>query len=189
MTKHLILASGSPRRKELLEHLQLAFTVIVSDIEEVIDSTLTPTEMVMSLAFQKASHVAKSYRGSYVIGADTIVVYRGQLFGKPRSEKEAISMLTLLSGGTHEVLTGVSILHGDQNCTFVERTNVTFWTLTEKEIYDYVKTGEPMDKAGAYGIQGLGSLLVKEIQGDYFSVVGLPIARTMRELRHLGLSK
>ncbi|WP_226667202.1 Maf family protein [Metabacillus litoralis] len=187
MKTNLILASASPRRKELLELLQLPFEVIPSMVEEVIDEQLQPAEMVQSLAQQKAESVAKEHQDAFVIGSDTLVVYQNQMLGKPSSEDEAKETLKVLSGNTHEVFTGVSIVHEEKIQTFYEKTAVTFFPLEEKEIEEYVLSGEPMDKAGAYGIQGFGALFVKEIAGDYFSVVGLPIARTSRELMKMGL--
>ncbi|TXC90096.1 septum formation inhibitor Maf [Metabacillus litoralis] len=189
MKSNLILASASPRRKELLELLQLPFEVIPSLVEEVMDEELQPAEMVQSLAQQKAKGVAKEHQHAFVIGSDTIVVSDNKMLGKPKSHDEAKKMLRNLSGKTHEVFTGVSIINGEKIHTFHEKTAVTFYHLTESEIEDYVLSGEPMDKAGAYGIQGLGALLVKEISGDYFSVVGLPIARTSRELKEMGFSR
>ncbi len=186
MDTNLILASASPRRKELLELLKLSFEVIVSEVEEVVDENLHPSEMVQSLAQQKAENVAKSYQDAYVLGSDTLVVYEGKMLGKPKNEREAIEILTMLSGKTHEVYTGVSIVHNKKYHSFYEKTSVTFYPLTQKEIEEYVSTKEPMDKAGAYGIQGFGALLVKEIKGDYYTVVGLPIARTKRELIRSG---
>lgn len=188
MNQQLILASGSPRRSELLQNMNLTFDVIKSNIEEVIDPTLSPTEIVQSLAFQKAASVARNYRDAYVIGADTIVSLDNQILGKPKDEEEAIDMLTLLSGREHHVVTGVSIMNQEENITFYEKTVVEFWNLTSDEIWKYIRTGEPMDKAGAYGIQEFGAYLVKKINGDYFSVVGLPIAKVMRSLKKLGFS-
>ncbi|MBE4908145.1 septum formation inhibitor Maf [Bacillus luteolus] len=184
--KRLILASGSPRRKELLNNLQTPFEISVSDIEEVVDPQLVPEQVVMSLAEQKARDVAKKYPNDFVLGADTIVVYDHQILGKPKDKQESYTMLKLLSGQVHEVLTGVAIIVGEDAVTFFERTEVEFWELTDEEIWKYINSGEPADKAGSYGIQELGSVLVKRISGDYFSVVGLPISRTIRELQKLG---
>jgi septum formation protein len=182
MNSNLILASASPRRKELLELLRIPFEVIKSDIEEIVDEKLHPGEMVQSLAQQKAESVARTNQDSFIIGSDTLVVYGGRMLGKPSSEDEAMQMLQMLSGKTHEVYTGVSIIRGDDIHSFYEKTSVTFFSLSNKEIADYVSTGEPLDKAGAYGIQGFGALLVEKIDGDYYSVVGLPVARIKRAL-------
>ncbi|MFD2446221.1 Maf family protein [Bacillus sp. CGMCC 1.16607] len=184
--KHLVLASSSPRRKELLENIHLSFEISSSDVDESFSEHLSPEDVVMELAERKAKAVAKDYPSSFVLGADTIVVLEGNILGKPADEKEASRMLTKLSGKTHDVYTGVSIIYLNDTIRFFEKTTVTFWELTEAEINMYVSSGEPLDKAGAYGIQQLGSYLVKEIQGDYFNVVGLPIARTVRELKRAG---
>jgi septum formation protein len=184
--KRLILASSSPRRKEILENIQLSFEVSSSDVDESFSEDLTPSEVVMELAEKKAKAVAENYPSDFVLGADTIVVLEGEILGKPKDEQEATAMLNKLSGKTHEVFTGVAIVSLSESTTFFEKTTVTFWELTEAEINMYVSSGEPLDKAGAYGIQQLGSFLVQAIQGDYFSVVGLPISRTVRELRKAG---
>jgi septum formation protein len=184
--EHLILASSSPRRKELLENIHLKFEVESPDVDESFSRVLTPEEVVMLLAEKKAKVVAANNPTAFVLGADTIVVLEGTVLGKPNDEVEAADMLKKLSGKTHEVYTGVAIVSPNDAFSFYEKTTVTFWELTETEINMYVSSGEPLDKAGAYGIQQLGSFLVKEIQGDYFSVVGLPISRTVRELRRAG---
>ncbi|WP_246940850.1 Maf family protein [Bacillus pinisoli] len=186
--QHLVLASSSPRRKELLTNLGITFDVLSSSIEETIDPSVTPEETVLSLAEQKAMDVAKQYPSSYVVGADTIVVYDSQILGKPKDEQDAKHMLRMLSGNTHYVLTGVSIVVNGQPSSFYVRTDVTFWPISEDEISQYIESREPFDKAGSYGIQGLGSLFVKEIKGDYFSVVGLPISRLKRELAKIGFT-
>jgi septum formation protein len=187
MQQRLILASGSPRRKELLSNLQLNFEVVVSEIEEIVDESLQPEEVVMDLAFQKANAVAQIHSDAIVLGSDTVVVFDGEILGKPMDEEDSFRMLKMLSGNTHEVLTGVSIISPQETITFYERTEVTFWELTDDEIRAYIASGEPADKAGSYGIQMLGSVLVKRINGDYFAVVGLPVSRTKRELKKLGL--
>lgn len=186
LMEHLILASSSPRRKELLENIHLTFEVSSSDVDESFSEGLSPDVVVMQLAERKAKAVAANNPTAFVLGADTIVVLEGTVLGKPNDEAEAADMLRKLSGKTHEVYTGVSIVSPNDAFSFYEKTTVTFWELTETEINMYVSSGEPLDKAGAYGIQQLGSFLVKEIQGDYFSVVGLPISRTVRELRRAG---
>jgi septum formation protein len=141
----------------------------------------------MELSSRKAKAVSKKYPGSYVIGADTVVVLDGTILGKPQDKAEAFSMLKALSGRTHAVYTGVSIIAPGKETNFNVKTDVVFWELTDDEINAYINTGEPFDKAGAYGIQGQGSVFVKEIKGDYFSVVGLPVSKTVRELRNAGL--
>lgn len=184
--KRLLLASSSPRRKQLLEMANLCFEILPSHIDEQFQEDESPEQIVQSLAYQKAKAVASTNPDAYVIGADTVVVYNGHILGKPKTKQEAANMLCLLSGNTHEVLTGVAIVTPDQETVFVERTAVTFWDLAEEDISAYIATGEPMDKAGAYGIQGQAALFVKRIEGDYFSVVGLPLSRTVRELKRLG---
>jgi septum formation protein len=181
--KRLILASGSPRRKELLELLQIPFEISVSNIEEIVDECMTSSEIVMSLALQKAEDVAKQYSDAVVLGSDTVVTFNSRILGKPKSKAEAAETLRLLSGQTHEVFTGVAIVSREKTVTFYERTEVTFYELSDEEIHNYIETKEPLDKAGSYGIQGVGAVLVKHIKGDYYSVVGLPIARVARELK------
>ena len=180
----LILASGSPRRKELLETAGLDFKVVVAEVQEKIPAGATPEEAVKSLALQKAQAVAEKYPDKIVLGADTVVVSDGKILGKPKSEGNAVEMLTSLSGRVHKVCTGVAIICGEKVENFCEITEVEFNSLSEDEIRDYVKTGEPMDKAGAYGIQGKGCVLVKKINGDYFNVVGLPVSKVYRKLRN-----
>ncbi|WP_017755959.1 Maf family protein [Calidifontibacillus oryziterrae] len=187
MTRKLVLASGSPRRRELLANANITFEVVVSDIEEQFENNLTPGEIVQLLALQKAEDVAKRLIDDRVVvlGADTIVVLDEEVLGKPKDETEAKMMLKMLSGRVHTVYTGVALVASEQTNTFHEQTEVEFWELTDEEIDEYIRSGEPFDKAGAYGIQQLGSTLVKRINGDYFNVVGLPIARTVRELKKL----
>ncbi len=179
----LILASASPRRRELMALAGFDFEVITADVDEVLDPSLEPCELVMSLAFQKASAVAEYNPDAAVIGADTVVVLDGKVLGKPHSEEEAVQMLRELSGNTHEVYTGVCIIKGDRVHKFYECTGVTFQTLEDELITQYVASKEPMDKAGSYGIQGKGSVLVKGIEGDYFNVVGFPVSRFYREIK------
>ena len=181
----LILASSSPRRKELLEMVNIPFQVKVSHADETYQDGMEPHEVVMELARIKSTVIAETNRDSVVIGADTIVVMDGDILGKPNNRDEAISMLTRLSGRVHQVYTGVAIITGQDTIVFYEKTDVEFWPLKTQEIEQYVLTGEPFDKAGSYGIQGYGSLLVKRIEGDYFTVVGLPISRLKRELDKL----
>ena len=178
----IVLASASPRRSELLRTAGVTFTVRVSDAQEHIEAGTPPHEAVMSLARQKAEAVAKTCPDDVVIGADTVVVYEGAILGKPADAEDAARMLRMLSGKTHDVYTGVCLVRAGNSETFYERTQVTFYPLTQRQIADYVATGEPMDKAGAYGIQGRGCTLVKGICGDYFNVVGLPVAALCRRL-------
>ncbi|WP_075982453.1 Maf family protein [Bacillus massilinigeriensis] len=182
----LILASASPRRKELLENLHIPFQVSSSDVDESYDPQLSPQEVVMELASRKAKSVAEKNQEAYIIGSDTVVVIDEEILGKPKDKDEAFTMLKRLSGNTHSVYTGVAIASSKKVIQFYEKTDVVFWELTDDEINTYIDTNEPFDKAGAYGIQGFGSLLVKGIVGDYFTVVGLPISRTVRELVKAG---
>lgn len=183
---NLILASQSPRRKELLEQIQLSFSIMASSVKETFSSDLKPHEVVMYLAKKKAKVISNQHPSHYVIGSDTVVTKDGKILGKPESKEEAKDMLRMLSGSFHEVYTGVAILHGEEEKLFYEKTDVTFWELTSKEIDDYIATEEPFDKAGSYGIQGIGAKFVKEIKGDYFAVVGLPISRVNRALLEMG---
>lgn len=178
----IILASASPRRKELMELAGYDFEVICADIVEVVPEEAMPQEVVMSLALQKAQAVAAEHKEAVVIGSDTVVALDGKILGKPHSEQEACEMLRSLSGRTHKVFTGVAIVCGGKVKNFFDETDVEFYSLGDDEIKKYVAAGEPTDKAGAYGIQGKGSVLVKRINGDFFSVMGLPIAKLYREM-------
>ncbi|MBT2754573.1 septum formation inhibitor Maf [Mesobacillus foraminis] len=185
--QRLILASSSPRRKELLENLHLTFEISSSNVDESFDADLSPKQAVMELAARKARFVSNRHQDAFVIGSDTVVVLGGEILGKPASKEEAFQMLKGLSGETHSVYTGVSIISStNQEIQFYEKTDVTFWELSLEEIETYIRSGEPFDKAGGYGIQGFGSFLVREIKGDYYTVVGLPVSRTIRELQRAG---
>lgn len=179
----IILASASPRRRELLSQI-CDFKVITSDCDENCSIT-EPRDLVCELSLRKAKAIAAT-DDDIVIGADTVVAVDGKILGKPHSEREAKEMLMALSGKTHSVFTGVTVIKGDKVITFAEETCVTFYELTDKLIDRYVASGEPMDKAGAYGIQGKGCVLVQGISGDYFNVVGLPVARLYRVLDQIG---
>jgi septum formation protein len=181
----IILASGSPRRKELLSLIGLKFKVDVSDFEEDLGLRLKPRELAKYLSFEKARAVAHNYKNAVIIAADTFIVFRGKLLGKPHTEKEAMRMLTLLNGKSHSVITGYTVLDtntGKKSSRSVE-TKVWFRNMAEDELRAYVRTGEPLDKAGAYAIQGIGSLIVKKIEGDYFNVIGLPVASLAATLK------
>lgn len=181
MTK-IILASGSPRRRELLEVMGLEFEVIVSDADESSVSEDVPVELyVQELALLKAAATAKSVirrKSALIISADTIVTFDGEILGKPKDEQDAFNMLKRLSGRTHAVYTGYCVMRMRDGKTVCDRvrTEVTFKSLSDEKIWSYIKSGEPMDKAGSYGIQGKGSVLVGDISGDYFNVVGLPVS-------------
>ncbi len=183
----LILASGSPRRQELLRLITPDFTVRVSGAEEHVQPGLTPAQTVEMLARVKGEAVFRECPGETVLSADTVVELGGVLLGKPASPEEAAEMLRALSGKTHRVFTGVCILAPGKCSVFHECTEVTFYPLSEEEIAAYVTTGEPFDKAGAYGIQGRGALLVEGIKGDYYNVMGFPVAKAARELRRFGI--
>ena len=186
--QEFILASSSPRRRDILTLTGVPFRVLVSDVDEVIPPGSTPAQAVQSLARQKAEAVRRmpEAAGFPVVAADTVVYLDGKILGKPHSRQEAFSMLSSLSGRTHHVFTGVCILttEGDP-ILFCEETPVEFYPLSTAEIEDYIATGEPMDKAGAYGIQGRALVFVKRIDGDFFNVMGLPAARLIRTLRSL----
>lgn len=175
----IILASSSPRRKEILENANVKFDIIKSEIDEVILDNELPSQVVMRLAFEKCIDIATKHRECLVIGADTVVVLDDVILGKPKDIDEAIAMITQLSGKTHQVITGISLINLSANKKIIDYvvSNVKFKDLSAKDIKDYIQTNESLDKAGAYGIQGYGALLVEEIQGDYFNIVGLPISR------------
>ncbi len=179
----LILASGSPRRKELMGLISKDYTVRVSDVEENVPAGLTPAETVEYLARLKGWAVAVDCPDDTVVAADTVVAVDGKILGKPKNDADAANMLRSLSGRTHAVYTGVYICGHGRETLFHECTEVEFYPLSEEEIAAYVATGEPADKAGAYGIQGYGGLLIKGIVGDYYNVVGFPVAAVSRALR------
>lgn len=201
----MILASASPRRKELLEQIGAEFVICPAKGEEVITET-DPSAVVMELSRQKAEEVASgvltynerhadlaTQQDILVIGADTVVAYENQILGKPKDEEDARRMLTMLSGKMHSVYTGVTFVFIDkegrtgEHC-FFEKTDVCMYPLKEDEIERYIQSGDPMDKAGSYGIQGRFAIHIKEIRGDYNNVVGLPVARLYQELQKLGVS-
>lgn len=180
----LILASQSPRRKELLGLFGLPFTVRVADIDETMDPEMAPDREVARVSRAKAQAVARE-AADVVIAADTIVVLDGKVLGKPADPADAERMLTALSGRDHQVMTGVTVLRGDQCLTHTEITDIHFRPLSPAEISRYVATGEPMDKAGAYGIQGGAALFAENLHGDYYNVMGLPVCRLWQMLRRV----
>ncbi len=180
----LILASNSPRRAQILRQGGFAFEKRVAETDETLEAGISPAEAVESLARQKGQAVERT-EDEAVLAADTVVALDGRILGKPKSKDDAVEMLKLLSGRTHSVYTGVYIAKGDQEFVFSEETAVTFFALTDAEICAYVESGEPMDKAGAYGIQGRGALFVEKICGDYLNVVGLPLAKTAKILKEI----
>lgn len=175
----IILASASPRRKEILQNTKLKFEVQKSEIEEAVFEEESPESMVVRLAYEKAFDVAQKNRDKLVIGADTIVVLEDEVLGKPKDEEEAFDMIQKLSNKTHRVITGISLIHLKKGIVVndYQVSYVTFKDLSEDSIKDYINTKESLDKAGGYGIQGYGALLVEGIQGDYFNIVGLPISK------------
>ncbi len=183
----LILASGSPRRQEILTTLGFDFLCQPADADETIAPGTSPEAAVAMLAQRKARAVLPLHPTDTVLGADTVVALGQDILGKPADADQARAMLTALSGKSHTVYTGVSIITASQAKTFVSATQVTFFPLSQTEIDAYIATGDPMDKAGAYGIQGPGQVLISGIQGDYFTVVGLPGALTARALREFGI--
>ena len=180
----LILASASPRRRELLALFGIPFVVRVADIDETMDPGKPPFDEVGRVSRAKALAVERE-TGDAVIAADTIVVCEGTVLGKPRDEEEARAMLRLLSGRDHQVMTGCTVLTDDHCVTFTEVTDLHFRELTDKEIETYVASGEPMDKAGAYGIQGGAALFCQRMNGDYYNVMGLPVCRLWETMTDL----
>lgn len=189
LMSEIILASASPRRKELLEQVGIQFKVVKSSVEEVITET-EPDKVVMELSRQKAEDVAAGLndrKDRIVIGADTIVFCQGKILGKPKDESDAFAMLEGLAGKSHSVFTGVTLLIGDRMISFAEETKVNVKDMTHEEIRRYIATKEPMDKAGSYGIQGRFAAFVSGIEGDYNNVVGLPVSRIYTELTKNGV--
>ena len=191
-----ILASASPRRKELLEQIGMKFEVRISEAEEITDAT-EPAEYVMELSFLKAEDIAGKIPVMYdarginqdfvVIGSDTVVAAEGEILGKPKNKDDARRMISMLSGKTHQVYTGVTLMiFKDERMTretFYEKTDVTFYEMTEKQIENYISSPEPYDKAGAYGIQEYAGVFVEKINGDYYNVVGLPLSKLYQLLK------
>lgn len=192
MKYQVILASGSPRRKELLEQIGVEFKVVTSNKEEIITST-NPEEVVKELSMMKAEDVAENITGpALILGADTVVAHKGKILGKPKDKEDAVRMIASFAGDDHHVYTGVCMIRKEADGTvkkisFAEGTKVTVYPMTIQEIERYVESGEPMDKAGAYAIQGLFAPYVKEISGDYYNIVGFPIAGIYQRLKEEGI--
>ena len=188
-TKKIILASGSPRRKQILEQVGLKFTIEVSDYEEKPISGVKPYEFVETLSLEKAKAVAKNHNDAIIIAADTIVFLNNQILGKPKTKEDARGMLKKLSGNTHSVFTGFTIIDTVNKRTITNHveTKIRFKNLSEEEILAYIETKEPMDKAGSYGVQDRGALFVEHIEGDYSSVMGLPILKIFEILKEFGI--
>lgn len=179
----LILASNSPRRKKLLEDAGVSFKVVSKNTDESVNEKLKPEDHVMHLSLKKANEVFVDHQDDVVVAADTIVVYNGEILGKPTDETHAFNMLKSLQGEKHEVFTGVSIVSKDKKKTFYSVSEVWMKEYSELQILEYIKTGEPLDKAGAYAIQGLGEQLVDHFSGDFFTIVGLPLKQLLTELK------
>jgi len=188
-TRTIILASASPRRKELLELTGLQFKIDPADHKEDMNLPISPHELARFLSLEKARSVAGKYDDAIIIAADTFVVMKEKILGKPHTTEEASRMLMLLNGSTHSVITGFTIIDTDTGKSLSRsvETRVTFKKLTMKETDAYVKTKEPLDKAGAYAIQGLGSVFVKRIEGDHFNVIGLPLCALVESLKEFGI--
>ena len=188
--KRLILASGSPRRRELLDKFGISYEILPAQDEESAPAELTPGERVKALAAHKAAEVARRVNdpAAVILAADTLVELDGQVLGKPGAPERAAEMLRALSGRAHRVWSGVCVREGGRILTESECTLVHFRALSDAEIEAYIQTGEPLDKAGAYGYQGLASLFVERIEGDFFNVMGLPVCRTGRMLREFDIS-
>ena len=180
----IILASASARRKEILTHLGLNPEIAVSHADEELDPSTPPRLYTEELSLRKAKAVKPSFGDDcLIIASDTVVCAGGKILGKPASNEDAFSMLSLLSGSTHSVISGIAVLYDGKVSVTSEVTDVTFRAIPEREIYDYISTGEPFDKAGAYGIQDIASVFVEKINGDYFNVVGLPVFRLFELLK------
>ena len=183
----IVLASASPRRHEIMKLMGLDFTVVPAKDEKNPEGVDSPGEYTALSALYKAENVAGQFGDKdVVIGADTVVSFENKILGKPRDREDAFRMLRMLAGNVHTVYTGYAIIKGEKKVTGSEKTEVEFRSMTDDEIYDYIDTGEPMDKAGAYGIQGLGCVNIRRINGDYFNVMGLPACTLYRELREGG---
>ncbi len=188
--KTIILASASPRRRQLLEKIGLRFEVEPSNYEENMHSLLEPHELAQKISLEKAGAVASKHKNAIVIAADTFVVFGGQILGKPHTEREARDMLEAMSGKSHSVITGFTVIDTETNKTLSKsvETKIHIRGLTLAEINAYVKSKEPLDKAGAYAIQGLGAIFVERIEGDYFNVIGLPLSALTEALKEFGIN-
>lgn len=181
----VILASKSPRRQELLKYIIEEFEIQVSETDEIIDPELSSEDLVMELALEKADVVSKLNKDAIVLGFDTLVILDGKPLGKPIDYEDAFNMVKALSNRSHKVVTGCAIVHGDYIDKFYDEAIVTFNEMTDEEIHEYLDTKEPFDKAGAYGIQGFGARYIKSVNGDYYSVMGLPLQKLYNKLRRL----
>lgn len=185
---HIILASGSPRRKELFSHLGLDFEISIPSVDEKTRQGEHPEDFCHRISIDKAAIAGRDYPDALVIAADTIVVIEGSILGKPRDEKQAFAYLSLLQDKTHEVYTGYTIMNKGDNKTRVIRTRVRFRAMTAEEISWYISTGEPLDKAGAYAVQAIGSIFIDRIEGSYTNVIGLPMSDLYYDLKGFGVA-
>ena len=187
--KTIILASASPRRKEILKITGLKFKVDASDYEENLNLKLNPHKLARFLSSEKAKIVSRKYKNALIIAADTFIVFKNKILGKPHTEKEAKKMLNSLNNRAHSVITGFTIIDtgNKRKISKSVETKVWFKKLSQKELDSYVKTKEPLDKAGAYAIQGIGALLIRKIEGDYFNVIGLPLSDLTENLKKFGI--
>ena len=182
MNIRMILASGSPRRRELIKYISENIEIIPSNVDETVYAKLLPRDIPAHLALRKATDIAEKHKDSLVIGCDTSVLLDGEVLGKPKDKEDAKRMLKFLSGKTQTVITGCALVYNGKFEVFSEESFVTFYELSDKEIDEYLTLDEYEDKAGAYAIQGYGMMFVKEIKGDYQNIVGLPVARLKREI-------
>lgn len=185
----IVLASASPRRRELLTLMGISdFLVRLPEADETIPNMQSPEKAVLRLSEIKAENISKTMdKNNIIIAADTVVVINGEILGKPANSDDAFRMLSMLSGKVHEVFTGICVTNGERKLQALERTQVSFIKLSRDEINNYIKTGEPFDKAGAYGIQGIGAMFVKGINGDFYNVIGLPVCALSRILKEFGI--
>lgn len=181
----IILASGSPRRRELMHYITDNFEVCTSNAEEILPEDIDPYKAPEFLSAQKAMAVAAEHTDDIVIGCDTVVILDGKIMGKPKSADDAYNMLSSLANRKHDVITGCTIILEGKKYSFSEKTGVIFYDISDNEIKEYISTGEPFDKAGGYGIQGKAALFIKGIEGDYYNVMGLPIASLSRKLNSI----
>ena len=182
---NIILASNSPRRKELLELAKVDFKIITKDVEEVLDKTKEVSKQIEQIAYTKANAVAVDYPECLVIGADTVVVINDQILGKPKDKEDARRMMKMLQNNTHQVITGVALCYKGNVELFHEVTNVIFYPMTDEEIENYINSKDIYDKAGAYAIQGEAALYIQSIVGDYYNVMGLPISRLYKKIQQI----
>lgn len=188
--KSIILASASPRRKDLLEKIGLKFKIVKSDCKETIDMNLNPHSLAQKLSLEKARIVAKKYKSAIIIAADTLVILDNRIIGKPKDKKDARETLKLLSNRVHSIITGFTIIDSSsgKSVSKSEETKVFMKKITDREIDSYIKTGEPFGKAGSYAIQEKGSMFIEKIEGDFFNAVGLPIYSLIKALKNFGVS-